>query len=385
MECSFGHPTVKMIETSRSEIKTEHVDLLKIYYKCPTCSRELLYSYDKIRNQKRIEVITEGLFEKKQREETSQKQAERDKAKQKEKEKENRKQHEYTGPSYKYSDTVIQCANNHLPINTIPLHHQFYDDYGTVEGHWYQCPQCFEKKLLCDVGILNEKNGREWEEKQKSINEIKRQKRAEENKKRAQDFAKQEEERQREYQLKQQEQQKAAEEHRKAEAQELKRKKERLLYSLLFTAFGMLAYIPLSKLTGLGIYKFMSTFSASDSGIGFSLVRLIYGPIVFFLIVGVIFLIVLAIGGILDNFDLPAISLLVGLLVGILAQLTYSAIGFALVYLSFAEVGSQRNAIFEIGNRISLFPVNAGIFGVFIFAALLISVAYWQIKESGLF
>lgn len=378
MQCSFGHPTVEMIETSRSEIKTEHVDLLKIYYKCPTCSRELLYAYDKIRNQKRIEVITEGLFEKKQREEASRKRAEWDKAKQKEKEEENRKQYEYTGPSYKYNDTVIQCANNHPPINMIPINHQFYDDYGTVEGHWYQCPQCFENKLLCNQGILNEKNGREWEEKQKSINKIKRQKRAEENKKHAQDFARQEEERQ-------QEQQKAAEEHRRAEAQELKRKKERLLYSLLFTAFGLLAYIPLSKLTGLGIYKFMSTFSVSGSGIGPSLGRLIYGPIVFFLIAGVIFLIVLAIERILDNFDLPAISLFVGLLIGILAQLAYSAIRFALVYLSFAEVESQRNAIFEIGNRISLFPVNAGIFGIFIFAALLISVAYWQIKESGLF
>jgi len=60
---------------------------------------------------------------------------------------------------------VVECANGHVPVKMI--------NYRISKGigYWFQCPQCYAKKLLTDTGIIDEKAGLDQEARYREVKE----------------------------------------------------------------------------------------------------------------------------------------------------------------------------------------------------------------------
>ena len=172
MECSASHDTCEMIEVYRSDKKWE----LTIRYSCPTCNRIVEYIYDRLikyGDPVSIKVIQEGYYEKKAKEEGFEQ--ERKKGEESEEKKRIRlvKKDEWEREERETAIPIIECANEHLAVKMLYIKSRY-------DAKWYQCPQCYAKKLITNQEILDEKKGLEWErkckeeEKKKLLQEQKR-------------------------------------------------------------------------------------------------------------------------------------------------------------------------------------------------------------------
>jgi len=387
-----------MVEKNR----TDSSYTITIIYLCPTCECEKEYKYDKSSKEAYVRTIKEGIFQKRERDKEkreSEEKEKREKEKEKrDKEKERNKWKEEMDENRRRREEQrirdesqrLQCARNHMPMDMVIIKRMNYDGgVGFNNSVWYQCPECFIKKLKCKDGIYDEINGTAWENKFLSELEEKRKREAEEWQKQKDLLEKEQYENNK---RKLEEQNRQEKEKQKKNHEVLKNREEARKTFIVSFIIGLGIYFVASFLQGILLSQFLFTFVASSDNLGGSVLRLIYGPIIFGVLVVVALLEWLGIGKLADEFPLSSVpsalaATISGILSGLLAQCVYTILRFSLVYLSFANVNSQKVDIEKIGNNLILFPLKSDVFGITIFVVaiiIIISIGDFPIKKMHL-